>query len=180
MRSGTSRKRPARKETALRAAAFAVLAGTALSGCAGSANPMAIFETGTPAQDQVQSGSVERARPVRVPDVAALPSKSPAYLVAHFGEPDVKRSEEGAQFWTYSHDNCVLYFILYDEGKGDYSLHHMEVDRQIADQSTLEGQLQACVKDIAVAHQAPGGEVGSCPGSVVRVLRAEGDQIIAF
>ncbi len=145
---------------ALRQSLAAALIAGALAGCANGVGPMEMLSRVTPGQtDELPApASVKTPREVRVPTIAALPSKSAAYLVAHFGEPDIKRSETGAQFWTYSHANCVLYFILYDEGNGDYSLHHMEVDRQIADEPTFEGQLQACVKDVAVAFQTKSPE----------------------
>ncbi len=95
-----------------------------------------------------------RRRDITVPETTEVAGKQPEFLLARFGEPDLRRAEPGAQFWTYTHPDCVVYFILYDEGEGVYSVHHLEADRHVRTPRAVEARLQACISDIATAYQA--------------------------
>lgn len=99
---------------------------------------------------------------VKIPTATQMSGKDAAFLLAHFGEPDLKRKERGAEFWTYMHRRCSVFFILYDEGEGAYTVYTVEVERHVADLRSDEEQLNACLSDIAYAHQAP--EQDSEPG----------------
>ncbi len=92
---------------------------------------------------------------VKVPDIAQLPSQPQDALIAYFGEPSLRRQEDGAQFWTYTNDRCRLYFIFYDEGGGDYRLHHFEVETAGAKPPTYDEELRLCLDHVARSHQLP-------------------------
>ncbi len=93
--------------------------------------------------------------PVRVPDVDDLPGKKPEYVMEYLGPPDIRREETGAEFWTYSTDDCSLYLILYgdESGGGTYTVFHMETELKTLSTDPLEAQMQTCIKSVATAYQ---------------------------
>ena len=80
----------------------------------------------------------------------ALIGATPQQVTARLGEPDLRRSEAGAEVWRYSAAHCHLDLVLYREAGGLRVGHAAARAAGIVRRS--EGE---CLSDIAARPAAP-------------------------
>ncbi len=90
---------------------------------------------------------------VIVPSLDNLANQPPEEVIRFLGEPVLVRNEPGAQLWTYSNDQCRLYFIFFEGENQVLRLHHMESESLKSVLGADMDRLQDCVGAVATLHQ---------------------------
>jgi hypothetical protein len=97
----------------------------------------------------IAGAAAPAAPPTPAGAAAALIGATPQQVTSRLGEPDLRRSEAGAEVWRYSAAHCHLDLVLYREAGGLRVGHAAARAAGIVRRSEAE-----CLSDIA-ARPAP-------------------------